>query len=146
MSEALLHHKKRAYVAGRFGDWQSVRRAQAFLRERDYEITYDWTVHAEPRGARVNEWKNEIPAHVQARAAITDLTAAGDAELLVLVCEGDMAGALGCYVEFGAAAVAGAEIHVIAPPRNSIFWHLPNVETFSGYEAWAAVFDLRAVA
>jgi hypothetical protein len=135
-----------AYVAGRFGDWQTIRRVQTFLRDRGYSITYDWTVHAEPKDARDQEWKGALPVDVQRTAALTDLAAAGDADLLVLVCEQDMAGALGCYVEFGAAAVAGRVIHVIAPPRGSIFWHLPTVETFCSIEAWMAVFGLREAA
>ena len=133
---------RRAYVAGRFGDWRVVRQVQDTLREHGYQITYDWTVHAEPRGARINEWKNEIPAEVQTKAAITDLCATEDADLLVLVCEDDMVGAIGCYIELGAAAAAGKQVHVIAPPRNSIFWHLPNVRTFCYRETWAATFDI----
>lgn len=131
-----------AYVAGRFGDWQKVREVQAVLRAAGYQITYDWTVHAEPKGAKAKEWAGELPVDVQRTAAVTDLEAARLADLLVLVCEDDMAGALGCYVEFGAAATAGASLHVIAPPRGSIFWHLPNARTFCSREHWAAEWHL----
>lgn len=141
-SHSLLRQSRSAYVAGRFSDWQKVREVQAVLRAHGYEITYDWTVHAEPKDARQKEWKGELPVDVQRNAALLDLHAARDADLLVLVCEDDMAGALGCYVEFGAAAVAGREIHVIAPPRGSIFWHLPNVRVFCYRETWAATFDI----
>jgi hypothetical protein len=133
----------KAYVAGRFGDWREVRRVQAVLRERGYDITYDWTVHAE---AGENERNGSMTVTAMASAAATDLHAAIGADLLVLVCVGDMADALGCYIEFGAAAAGGARIHVIAPARPSVFWHLSRVETFCSVEAWMAVFGLRSAA
>lgn len=136
-------HPKTGYVAGRFSDWQEVREVQAVLRRHGYEITYDWTVHAEPKDAQAAEWKGTLAPDAQREAAETDLAAARDADLLVLVCEGDMSGALGCFVEFGAAAVAGRRIHVIGAHRGSIFWHLPRVETFCSRSHWAAVFDVR---
>jgi hypothetical protein len=129
---------KGAYVAGRFGDWRAIRRVQDVLRAQGYRITYDWTVHAE-RGD--NERDGSMTAAALRAAAATDLAAAFAADLLVLACVDDMADALGCYVELGAALVANAEVHVIAPPRPSIFFHLDRVETFSDFAAWAATFD-----
>lgn len=125
-----------AYVAGRFSDWRLIRDVQDVLRAEGYWITYDWTIHAEPKEAQAAEWKGEIDPQAQRTAALTDLEAAHDAGLLVLVCNGDMAGALGCFVEFGAAAVAGRRIDVIAPARNSIFWHLPNVTVYASVDEW----------
>jgi hypothetical protein len=122
-----------AYVAGRFADWRHAREAQGVLRAGGYEITYDWTVHAE---AGDNERDGSLTPEAMRRAAQTDLDAAYRADLLVLVCRDDMADALGCYVELGAALVGGATVHVIAPPRASIFFHLADVTAFADVEAW----------
>jgi hypothetical protein len=124
-----------AYVAGRFGDWRIIREVQAALRAAGCTITYDWTVHAE-RGE--SERDGSMTRVAMAAAAGTDLAAAWDADLFVLVCEGDMADAIGCYIEFGAAAAAGATLHVIAPPRPSIFWCLPAAVTFPDRESWVS--------
>jgi hypothetical protein len=124
----------RAYVAGRFGDWRIVRQVQDVLRADGYRITYDWTVHAE---AGENERDGSMSTDAMRAAAETDLRAAADADLFVLACVGDMRDALGCYVELGAAAHAGARIDVISAPRESIFWHLPHVVTFAGLDEWA---------
>lgn len=124
-----------AYVAGRFGDWRIVRSAQALLRHHGYAITHDWTVHAI---AGDNERDGSMTDAAMRAAAQTDLEAAKAADLFVLMCTGDMAGALGCYVELGAAASAGRRIEVVGPPRGSIFWHLPGVSVFPCYGDWAA--------
>lgn len=132
-----------AYVAGRFGDWREIRRVQAVLREHGYSITYDWTVHAE---AGESERDGSMTVEAMRAAARTDLDAARDADLLVLVCVDDMADALGCYIELGAALLSGAAVDVIAPPRPSIFFHLPRVETFRSVASWMATFPPRVEA
>lgn len=133
----------KAYVAGRFGDWRIVRQVQVALRVADHAIIYDWTVHAE-RGE--NERDGSMTDEAMAAAARADLDAAGEADLLVLVGVGDMADALGCYIELGAALQAGREVHVIAPPRPSIFWKLPNVTVFPTLDDWHARRDRKAAA
>jgi hypothetical protein len=122
-----------AYVAGRFGDWRYIRQAQTVLRDLGYSITYDWTVHAE---AGENERDGSLTHEAMGKAAQTDLDAAAAADLFVLVCRDDMADALGCYVEMGAALSTGAEVAVIAPPRWSIFFDHPDVRVFADTEAW----------
>lgn len=124
---------RRAYVAGRFGDWRDVRAAQGVLRACGYRITYDWTVHAE-RGE--SERDGSMTTDAMRDAAETDLSAAANADLLVLVCRDDMADALGCYVELGAALVTAAKVHVVAPSRPSIFFHLRGVTVFADADAW----------
>jgi hypothetical protein len=123
-----------AYVAGRFGDWEHVRAAQTTLRLQGYRILHDWTVHAD---AGDNERDGSIPVEQMAASAQADLDAALCADLFVLVCRRDMADALGCYVELGAALSAAREVHVIAPARPSIFFCLPTVEVFPTPDAWA---------
>lgn len=124
-----------AYVAGRFSDWRVVRAVQGHLLGAGYALTYDWTVHAE---AGENERDGSIAPEAMMHSALTDLRAARDADLLVLVCVDDMADALGCFIEFGAAAAQGADLDVIAPHRPSIFWCLPYAATFDSIETWAA--------
>jgi hypothetical protein len=126
-----------AYAAGRFGDWRKVREVQAVLRANGYDITYDWTVHAE---AGESERDGSMRPEAMRAAALTDLDAAQNARLLVLLCVDDMADALGCYVELGAALAAGRAVDVIAPPRPSIFFALPAVRVFSSADSWAASF------
>lgn len=110
-----------------------MRKAQAVLRNTGHEITYDWTVHAE---AGENERDGSMSSAAMRIAAQTDLSAAAGANQFVLVGVSDMADALGCYVELGAALHAGAAVDVIAPPRESIFWHLPTVRVYASLGDW----------
>jgi len=125
-----------AYVSAAFDDWELARLCQQVLADRGYVVEDDWTQDAEVAGSTQAEHKNEMPDSFQRDIAEEHVEAAKNCDLHVLVFgpSGHKMG--GGWIEFGIAWFCGATPHVIAPPRNSVFFHLPGVRVFESLEVW----------
>lgn len=125
-----------AYVSAAFGDWREARSVQDVLIELGYVIEDDWTEAAEKDGALQTEHRDEIPAGTQREIAKEHVRAAVACDLHVLVCGPNFASCLGGIGEFFLAQHEGAQCHVIAPPRNSVFFKLERVQVFDSIVHW----------
>lgn len=128
-----------AYVASGFADWQTTRYVQGVLRELGWTIECDWTLEAEHER---HGTPDELTVEQKTVIAIKDMTAAVNCRLLVLIF-GETA-PMGGLLEAGGAIAHNRYVMVIAPPRDSVFWHLPNVVTFASVEEWESTVRQRA--
>jgi nucleoside 2-deoxyribosyltransferase len=112
------------YVAGKWEDWERVRRVQDALKERGHTITHDWTREA------VSEHPRE--------KAILDVRAASEADAVVAVLEQDLQ-YRGTYVEIGVALGKGVPVYSLGQnmhdkdiPADRSEWHL----VFAWHPLW----------
>lgn len=131
-----------AYVAARWHDWELAREVQNILRTLGYRIPIDWTLAAELDILGDRAEKPDVTAW--ARIAEEEIDAGPDADLLVVVCKDKMEDAIGCWLEAGAAMHARTKVHILGPPRNSVFWALPWVSTFADVDEWVGVICQKA--
>lgn len=132
---------KTAYVMGAGGDWKRVRYVQTHLRARGYVIENDWTIYQDTDEKRRIEHEGELGLAVKASAAITNMMAAKNSDLCVMVCGPCVSQAIGAWIETGAAMSHGRQVHVINPPRDSVFWEFGNVRVFQGTLDWLVYLD-----
>lgn len=125
-----------AYVSAAFGDWREARGVQEVLLALDYVIEDDWTQAAERPDSMRQEHQNEIPPHVQREIAEEHIRASVSCDLHVLVCGPNFGSCFGGIGEFFVAQYTGAICHVIAPPRNSVFFNLEDVVVFESITTW----------
>lgn len=120
----------RIYVAGRFRRYERVRALVDAIAAQGHEITHDWTRNCEfgPDGHLLAPDEASIPPERLAACAHDDVRGAAEADLLVCIADEPLTGAL---IEIGAALAHGAEVWIIAPWRESIFWHLDLVTRFT---------------
>lgn len=127
---------KTAYVMSAARDWQLARRFQAIVCERGYEIAADWTVDAEKAGLTDAEHAGELGEEAELRIALSCIEAASHCNLGVMVFGPRWQEGLGFILEAGIAIYSSGELHVVSPPRGSVFWRLPWVTTFDSFETW----------
>jgi hypothetical protein len=125
-----------AYVSAAFGDWLEARAVQKVLIFNGYIIQDDWTLDAEKVGSRDKEWTGEISHEDQLSIAGEHIKAATTCNRHVLVCGPTFKDCFGGIGEFFLALNSVAQCDVIAPPRNSVFFHLPNVKVFESFDKW----------
>lgn len=111
----------RAYVAGRTGDIERVRRVQAICEDAGCAITFDWTG---PEGEIRKDWTGY--AARAGELAQRERDAVRTANVLVL-CGPDPHGGLGCFIEAGMALAYEVSIVIVGPVRESVFWYAPGV-------------------
>lgn len=109
----------KVYVAGSTRDIERVQMVQGWARSAGDTITFDWI------GA-----EGEIRTEAGARIAQRKVQACVEADLLILLFPPN-GGGLGCWIEMGAALASGADVWVVEPQRDSVFWQHPLVRRFS---------------
>lgn len=119
----------KAYVAARFSQYERARALMDAMTAAGYEITFDWTRTEEfgadghPRFAAKQE--SGIPPTRLAEHARNDIDGAADADVIVVIADDTLCGAL---IELGATLAAGGSAVIIGPPwRWTVFWHHPAV-------------------
>lgn len=123
----------RAYVAGSTKDVANVRALQQLLRDAGWSITFDWTgVEGEIR----SDWSGD--AHVRGGdLSVREIAACATADAIFLLCPPR---GLGCWVELGAALASGVPAIVVAPQRESVFFHHPLVTVVASMDEAMAAF------
>lgn len=114
---------RRVYVAGSTRDVENVNAVQSVARAFGCEITFDWT-GAEGEIRTDGSW--DTAAEKGAEIATREIAACVDADLVILLSPPN-GGGLGCWIEMGAALASGAEVWVVDPRRDSVFWQHPAV-------------------
>ena len=121
----------RIYVAGRFTHYERCRALMDALTDEGHTITMDWTRTDEfgPDGHPKHTEHGKaapttIPQERLARHALNDIQGCVTAELVVVLADEVLTGAL---IELGAALAAGVPVWVCAPYRWTIFWEHPLV-------------------
>ena len=114
----------RTYVAGSAKDMERVRFVQRLVCNHGGSVTFDWTGPEGMVRTQDQPW-DEVPEHGQ-RISQAEVQACLTCERLIIVCPPAGQG-LGCWIELGVALGAGAQIWVLDPPRDSVFWQHPNV-------------------
>lgn len=124
----------RLYVAGRFREYATVRRAIDKLKLAGNTITHDWTrtdefnEHGQPLvpigpGQSVEVMEEGQAAHY----AMLDLRGVYQADAVVLM---NSEGLYGALIEVGAALAWNLEIWIVGPGRDSVFYYLKSVRRF----------------
>lgn len=125
----------KVYVAGRFGDYERVRRViDAINATPGDSVTHDWTRSEEFQNGHpiVYDANNPKPVKDGVRHAKQDLLGVWKAQTLVCLGDDQLCGAL---IEVGyALAFDDKRIIMVAPWRYTIFWELPNVEIVDNIE------------
>lgn len=125
------------YVAGRVSEAPRVQQVQRMVEQHGHVITFDWTRAKMP--ALFRGWHHN-PGFAQ-QLAREMLAAASRCQICILVdprtsghpIAGRAArGGLGCYVEAGAALASGADLWILEPQRDSIFWYLEEATKMPG--------------
>lgn len=129
---------KIAYVSAAFGDWREARLVQDVLIGLGYDIDDDWTRAAEYPDALRQEHKDEIPDVLQRGIADGHVRASEMCDLHVLVCGPNFGSCFGGIGEHFIAQYTGSTCHVIAPPRNSVFFKRDRVTVFESLVEWMA--------
>lgn len=111
------------YVAGSTRDVERVRAVQDIVHAFGGRITFDWT-GAEGEIRTDGSW-DTVPER-GAQIAQREIAACRDADLVILLFP-PTGGGLGCWIEMGAALASGAEVWLIEPGRDSVFWQHPAV-------------------
>ena len=119
---------RRIYVAGGTSDIERVNDVQSIARAFGCEITFDWT-GGEGELRTDGSW-NTAPEN-GAELAAREIAACVSADLVIVLCPPSGQG-LGCWIEMGAALACGAEVWVVEPERDSVFWQHPRVIQLSG--------------
>jgi hypothetical protein len=127
----------RVYAGATFARYEEVREINAALRAGGHVVTHDWTLTDEfgPDGRPAANDEHGVPEEDRAMAAaVADVEGVRHAEAYLFL--GEQASA-GWPTEFGMAVAFDAvarslgmpprPIHVVAPWRGSVFWHLDNV-------------------
>jgi hypothetical protein len=123
------------YVAGKFLDYERVRKMVDFLVAHGHEPSYDWTRTDEfgENGHPVNQDPHAIPEEKLRWYADNDVRGAQEAEFMVILADGDLCGA---WIEMGVALTSDnvVRIFVLTPSRYTIFLNLEKVRVLSSYE------------
>lgn len=114
---------RRVYVAGSTRDVERANAVQDIARAFGCEITFDWT-GAEGEIRTDGSW-DTVPERGAAIAA-REISACQAADLIILLFP-PTGGGLGCWIEMGAGLATGAEVWVVGPQRDSVFWQHPQV-------------------
>jgi hypothetical protein len=116
----------RIYVAGRVGRYLRVRALIDDLRDAGHEITHDWTRNEGfcEDGHPLSTNDQSIPPDRQARIASDDITGCAAAELIVVIADEPLCGAL---IEIGVALANDVPVWICAPWRWTVFWSHPLV-------------------
>jgi nucleoside 2-deoxyribosyltransferase len=111
------------YVAGKFENYQEVRRVQEFLKHAGHIITFDWTKEAEKTVL--------YRTHDAERSnAEQDMEGVLKADITIALMGGDLYGTL---IEIGMALGDGQDVFLIGQPaRDSVFWALDEVTILGG--------------
>lgn len=117
-----LRHRA-VYVAGSTRDVERVNSVQSVARAFGCEITFDWT-GAEGEIRTDGSW--DSAAEKGAVIAAREIAACADADLVILLFPPN-GGGLGCWIEMGAALASDAEVWVVGPQCDSVFWQHPAV-------------------
>lgn len=123
----------RIYVAGRFARYERCRALIDTLTEAGHHITSDWTrgewfdAQGHPLGADA-----DLPADAQTTLALDAVRGSTTADLLVVIADEPLCGAL---IEMGSALANGVPCWVIAPWRWTIFWEHPLVSVIDGEDS-----------
>jgi hypothetical protein len=122
----------RVYVAGKFTRYEEVRALIDALPE-GCVVTHDWTRTEEfDEDGHPKADDTEVPSERLAMHAINDLRGVRSADLLILIGDENLCGAM---AEVGAALVLGIPVWVVGPCRYTIFWELPDVGRLPDVEA-----------
>lgn len=122
------------YVASRFSDYKRVRLLCEHLREVEvYTITHDWTITDEfgPDGNLTPASQAKL-SNNSATYAKLDYYGASMCDIFIFLA--DLNDYKGAFVEMGIALASGAEVFVVAPSHECVFYHLPNVTIFDSIE------------
>ena len=111
------------YVAGSTRDTERVNAVQDIAKAFGWTVTFDWT-GAEGEIRTDGSW--DSAPDQGARIARREVEACRDADLIILLFP-PSGGGLGCWIEMGAGLATGAEIWVVGPQRDSVFWQHPAV-------------------
>lgn len=131
-----------AYVMAAARDWFSARQVQDVLRMRGWEVLGDWTHDAERAGFTDREHAGELDRATKRDLAERCIVAATDCDLAILLCGPRFSEGMGCLIETGIVIALRTELHVISPPRDSVFFALDRVTVFEGLATWAATADV----
>lgn len=112
----------KVYVAGSTKEVDRVKKVQEVVRNKGWDITFDWT------GAE-GEIKTKRPWVKGAQIARNEIQACQDADLTILLCPVVSTG-LGCWIELGATLASGHEVWIVEPQKDSVFWEHPDVREF----------------
>lgn len=126
----------KVYVAGRFGDYERVRRViDAINATPGDSVTHDWTRSDEfDENGHPYFYNSNAPKPVKdaVRHARLDLQGVWKAQTVVCLADDQLCGAL---IEVGyALAFDNKEIIMVDPWRYTIFWELPNVKIINDIE------------
>lgn len=135
------------YVMSAARDWFSARQVQDILRMRGWEILGDWTHDAERAGFTDREHAGELDRATKRDLAEQCVISASTCDLAVLLFGPKFAEGMGFLIETGivigrcSTCTSGFNLHVISPPRDSIFFSLDGVTVFEDTATWAATAD-----
>lgn len=121
------------YVASKFDNYKRVRVVCQRLRMLGHTITFDWTVGREfdNFGRCVVDVKS-LPAMDQMFFAVEDMNGAKEADVLILLIEEDMCGAL---MEVGMALASGKLVFVVGEVKRwTIFYALRQCVFFDSID------------
>lgn len=118
------------FVVGPLHRYERIRSLTDAIAAQGHEITHDWTRNCQFDSG--GDLLANTPPEQLAECADAAVRGAAEADLVVCIADERLVGAL---VEVGAALGAGAEVWLIAPWRESIFWRLPAVTEFADTDA-----------
>lgn len=135
----------RIYVAGRFRRYERCRALIDDLSTAGHQITHDWTRNEEfgRDGHPLVADDQSIPRDRQAVLAADDIAGCASADLLVVIADEPLCGAL---IELGVALANEVPVWVIAPWRWTIFWGHPLVRIWEMEEDVREYLGIRVAA
>ena len=115
------------YVATRFADYERARALNEFVRAAGHTITHDWTDTDEFVNGKPVEL-GELTHQQMLKYANLDFVGVARADVVIFLGESDRC--YGALIEVGIALAHSASVWVVAPHRDSVFFHLPEVKVF----------------
>lgn len=121
-----------AYVMGAREDRELVRDVIEVLRSKSYVVEHDWTTHVDQATIKEENLRSGgYSDHgFRQEIAIGCLVAATTSSLGVVACGTH-------FPSIGARLAVAGWTHVIAPPRDSVFFDYPGVVVFDSFATWA---------
>jgi nucleoside 2-deoxyribosyltransferase len=114
------------YVAGKTHDYEQVRRVQHACVRLGHEITYDWTRTVEAVGPDAGHDFDELTDDFKEECAENDFRGVRECALIIALVEHEHI--TGTLVEIGMALALHKEVWLVGkPPRDSVFYYLPQV-------------------
>lgn len=121
------------YIAARTSAISRVRELIQIAESGRHQITHDWTQKVEAQGGRAE--RGQYPPEYFRQVAEDDARGVKDCDLLILLWEDNMLGAL---IETGMAMALGKDIWIVTTDdeaiRFSVFWSLPGVRFIYPFE------------